>query len=129
VVTAHGQFTHLPIGEQSSVLRRRPGHRLAASQESCSHFDAILNVDGLSLVAVCDVDAQRARIAGDALGVCSFESYDEMPRYSEFGVVSVCTPSGLHARKAPPRRALGARHHRNTDGNFAATGRQARLRM
>ena len=32
---------------------------------SKNHFDAIGRVDGLSLSAVCDIDAERARAAGE----------------------------------------------------------------
>ena len=68
---------------------------------SKNHFDAIRKVDGLSLAAVCDIDAERAGRAGKEQGVPAYRSLDEMLRASEtespFDIVAVCTPSGLHS--------------------------------
>jgi len=68
---------------------------------SKNHFDAIRKVDGLSLAAVCDTDAERARHAGDEQGVPSYRTIDDMLRASgdgaPFDIVTVCTPSGLHS--------------------------------
>jgi UDP-N-acetyl-2-amino-2-deoxyglucuronate dehydrogenase len=68
---------------------------------SKNHFDAIRKVDGLSLAAVCDIDAERARRAGEEQGVPAYRSLDEMLRADEttspFDIVAVCTPSGLHS--------------------------------
>ena len=60
------------------------------------HVDAIEKVDGLSLVAVCDVDEGRARAAGEKAGVPWFTSLDAMLKGAELDIVAVCTPSGLH---------------------------------
>ena len=68
---------------------------------SKNHFDAIHKVDGLSLAAVCDTDAERARRAGEEQGVPAYRTLDDMLRASDdeapFDVVVVCTPSGLHS--------------------------------
>ena len=66
---------------------------------SKNHFDAIRKVDGLTLSAVCDTDAERARRAGEEQGVPYFRTIDDMLRGagSEIDVVAVCTPSGLHS--------------------------------
>jgi UDP-N-acetyl-2-amino-2-deoxyglucuronate dehydrogenase len=64
---------------------------------SKNHFDAIASVDGLTLAAVADIDAERARTAGEASGVPWFPSLDDMLAQGEFDIVSVCTPSGLHS--------------------------------
>jgi UDP-N-acetyl-2-amino-2-deoxyglucuronate dehydrogenase len=68
---------------------------------SKNHFDAIRKVDGLSLAAVCDIDAERAGRAGKEQGVPAYRSLDEMLRAGEtespFDIVAVCTPSGLHS--------------------------------
>ncbi len=61
-----------------------------------NHFEAIAAVDGLSLSAVCDVVAERAREAGEKWGVPWFTSYDEMLKTATCDVVVVATPSGLH---------------------------------
>jgi UDP-N-acetyl-2-amino-2-deoxyglucuronate dehydrogenase len=60
------------------------------------HFDAIAKVNGLTLAAVCDSDAGRARGAGAKTGVPWFTSIDKMLSDVQIDVVAVCTPSGLH---------------------------------
>jgi UDP-N-acetyl-2-amino-2-deoxyglucuronate dehydrogenase len=61
-----------------------------------NHFEAISAVDGLSLSAVCDIVADRAREAGEKHGVPWFTSFDEMLKQADCDVVVVATPSGLH---------------------------------
>lgn len=63
---------------------------------SRNHFEAIAQTDGLRLSAVCDVDAERARAAGEVQGVPSFTSIDEMLAAAPCELVAICTPSGLH---------------------------------
>lgn len=64
---------------------------------SRNHFDAIRQIDGLTLSAVCDILPDRAEAAGEREGVPWFTSLDEMLAGAECDLVSVCTPSGLHA--------------------------------
>jgi UDP-N-acetyl-2-amino-2-deoxyglucuronate dehydrogenase len=64
---------------------------------SKNHLDALARVDGLTLSAVCDIDVERARAAGDAHGVPWYRSLDELLRAGGSDVVSICTPSGLHS--------------------------------
>jgi UDP-N-acetyl-2-amino-2-deoxyglucuronate dehydrogenase len=63
---------------------------------SHNHFEAIDAVDGLTLSAVCDIVADRARQAGEKYGVPWFTSYDDMLKQADCDVVVVATPSGLH---------------------------------
>ena len=70
-----------------------------------NHFDALRNVDGLSLVAVSDTNEQRARAAGEAQGVPWFRSYEEMLKSVKSDAIAICTPSGLH----PQHGVLAAR--------------------
>ena len=63
---------------------------------SRNHFDAIAKIDGLRIVAVCDEVAERAREAGERLGVPSFDNYERMLGEAECDVVVIATPSGLH---------------------------------
>ena len=72
---------------------------------SRSHFDAIERVDGLALAGVCDVVTDRARAAGEELGVPWFRSEEEMLVSVPCEIVAVCTPSGLH----PAHGTLAAR--------------------
>ena len=71
-----------------------------------THFQALSRVDGLSLSAVCDVDAERARAAGDEFRVPWFTSYEQMLRDASCDVVVICTPSGMH----PAQGILAAQH-------------------
>jgi len=94
---------------------------------SKNHFDAIRKVDGLSLAAVCDIDAERARRAGEEQGVPSYRAIDDMLRAGEgetpFDVVAVCTPSGLHS--AHGAAAARARKHVITEKPMAISLTQA----
>jgi UDP-N-acetyl-2-amino-2-deoxyglucuronate dehydrogenase len=45
---------------------------------SQNHCEAIARIDGLELVAVCDVVEERARTAGERWGVRHFTSYEQM---------------------------------------------------
>jgi UDP-N-acetyl-2-amino-2-deoxyglucuronate dehydrogenase len=66
---------------------------------SKNHFDAISKVDGLDLVAVCDADSERAAKAGAEQGVPHFTSLEKMLKESACEVVTIATPSGLHAEQ------------------------------
>jgi UDP-N-acetyl-2-amino-2-deoxyglucuronate dehydrogenase len=63
---------------------------------SKNHFEAIEKIDGLELVAVCDIDAERARRAGAEWKAPHFTSYERMLAESNADVVTIATPSGLH---------------------------------
>ncbi|MBW8839996.1 MAG: Gfo/Idh/MocA family oxidoreductase, partial [Gemmatimonadetes bacterium] len=65
---------------------------------SRNHFEAIDKVNGLELVAVCDIIPERAREAGERHAVPSFESFDEMLSSVQCDAVALCTPSGLHPK-------------------------------
>ncbi len=54
-------------------------------------------IGGARLAAVCDVDRERAKEFGERLGVPYYQSFDEMMQNEPIDVVSVLTPSGLHA--------------------------------
>ncbi|MFL5584918.1 MAG: Gfo/Idh/MocA family protein [Gemmatimonadaceae bacterium] len=66
---------------------------------SKNHFEAIEKVDGLELCAVCDADAARAEQAGTQWGVPWFTSYEKMLKDAKADVVTIATPSGLHAEQ------------------------------
>jgi len=65
---------------------------------SRNHLDAIEQVEGIRLVGVADADVARARAVGEARGVPSFGSLEEMLAAVPSDLVSVCTPSGLHSQ-------------------------------
>jgi UDP-N-acetyl-2-amino-2-deoxyglucuronate dehydrogenase len=74
-----------------------------------THFDAIREVDGIELVAVCDAVEQRAREAGEQNDVPWFTSYSKMLSDVPSDAVAICTPSGLH----PAHGILAARAGRH----------------
>src|SRR4029450_5525646 len=97
---------------RTTPRRHRPGRGAAMTAEpqrsfklalvgcgriSRNHFDALRAIDGLELTAVCDVDEDRSRTAGEEQGVPWFRSLDDMLRQADCDVVTICTPSGLHA--------------------------------
>ncbi|MFL5487699.1 MAG: Gfo/Idh/MocA family protein [Gemmatimonadaceae bacterium] len=66
---------------------------------SKNHFEAIETVDGLELCAVCDGDPVRAEQAGTQWNVPWFTSYEKMLKDAKADVVTIATPSGLHAEQ------------------------------
>ncbi len=72
---------------------------------SANHFEALSKIDGLELVAVCDLVAERARAAGEAWHVPWFVNYEQMLATVPCDVVTIATPSGLH----PQHGAIAAR--------------------
>jgi UDP-N-acetyl-2-amino-2-deoxyglucuronate dehydrogenase len=66
---------------------------------SRNHFEALTRVPGLALSAVCDVDPERARQAGEQQSVPWFRSYEEMLAQAPCEIVCIATPSGLHAEQ------------------------------
>ena len=108
--------------------RLRPGGEFKVALVGCgrisrNHFEALRKIDGLTLTAVCDVVPERAKAAAEQEGVASFMSYEEMLKRADCDVVSVCTPSGLHAAQG----ALAARSgkHVVTEKPMAITLGQA----
>ena len=57
-------------------------------------------IAGARLAAVCDIHRDRAESFGLRFNVPAFNSIDEMLRNTSFDVVSVLTPSGMHADHA-----------------------------
>jgi len=57
-------------------------------------------IQGARLSAVCDSDHQRASAFGARYGVPAFRSVDQMLSMPDIDVVSVLTPSGMHAEHA-----------------------------
>jgi UDP-N-acetyl-2-amino-2-deoxyglucuronate dehydrogenase len=76
---------------------------------SKNHFEAIEQIDGLALAAVCDVDPDRAAQAGAQGNVPHYSSYEKMLKESNADVVTIATPSGLHAEQGVAA-ALAGKH-------------------
>lgn len=61
------------------------------------HADQLVGVQGAKLVAVADVNPERAQAVANKYGVDWHSNYEEMLQRADIDVVNVCTPSGLHA--------------------------------
>jgi UDP-N-acetyl-2-amino-2-deoxyglucuronate dehydrogenase len=104
------------------------GHDIEIALVGCgrisrNHFDAIANVDGLRLSAVCDSEEARARQAGDEQGVPWFTSLQKMLESVKCDVVTLCTPSGLHSAQGVAAARAGK--HVITEKPMAITLEQA----
>lgn len=63
-----------------------------------THADAIKGLgDGGKLVAVCDTNPEALSRGTDATGAAGYANLETMLQSDEIDVVSICTPSGLHA--------------------------------
>ena len=74
---------------------------------SRSHFEALGRVPGLSLTAVCDINVERARAAGEEFGVPWFRTIEELLAKAPSDVVAIATPSGLHPQQGIQAAAAG----------------------
>jgi UDP-N-acetyl-2-amino-2-deoxyglucuronate dehydrogenase len=111
-----------------TLPRTRAGGEFKLALVGCgriskNHFDALRKIEGLTIAAVCDIVPERAEAAGVQEGVAAFTSYEEMLQRAECDIVTVCTPSGLHAAQG----ALAARagKHVITEKPMAITLGQA----
>ncbi|MFZ7086710.1 Gfo/Idh/MocA family protein [Curtobacterium sp. RRHDQ10] len=64
---------------------------------SALHIDALQALPGVDLVAVCDVDEQRATNTASTIGVAAYTDAGRMLDELQLDVVSVCTPHAEHA--------------------------------
>ena len=65
-----------------------------------NHFAAITqHIEDFELTAVCDVDAERLNQHMSEHKVSGYIRYEDLLRESDCDLVSLCTPSGLHARQ------------------------------
>lgn len=61
-----------------------------------NHLNALKDLPGATLAAVCDIVADRARAYSEQFGVPWYEDYHAMLQREEVDVVGVITPSGMH---------------------------------
>jgi UDP-N-acetyl-2-amino-2-deoxyglucuronate dehydrogenase len=65
------------------------------------HIEAIANIEGAKLVALCDMNPTRLHEMKERLNVACFLGLADMfETEPEIDVVCICTPSGLHAQHA-----------------------------
>ena len=73
------------------------------------HARAIMALDDAELVALCDVNAERAAEYAKKYGVKPYSDFDAMLSDPDIDAVTICTPSGMHAEQSI--RALKAEKH------------------
>lgn len=65
---------------------------------SKKHIDAIISIKDAELVALCDIEIDKAKKQSEyADNVNYYASYDDMLEKEDVDVVNILTPSGLHA--------------------------------
>lgn len=90
-----------------------------------AHFRSFQAVKECELVAVCDIDAGRAKEAGAKFGIPNvFTDYREMLKGDLVDAVSVCTPNNCHMPQAIA--ALNAGKHVLCEKPLAMNAAQAR---
>ena len=73
------------------------------------HANSVCELENAELVGVTDVNPQSAAAFAEKYNCRVFSSVDELIADSDVEVVSICTPSGLHAPMAQ-KAAEGGKH-------------------
>ena len=60
------------------------------------HVEGIAQVDDIELVAVCDINEQKAKAFSEKCGVPYFLNYKDLPSNVDFDAVIINLPHGLH---------------------------------
>jgi UDP-N-acetyl-2-amino-2-deoxyglucuronate dehydrogenase len=65
------------------------------------HCRSIVETEGIELVAVCDLDIEKANVYRDQFGAKAYRDYHEMLRENpQIDTVAIVTPSGMHYEHA-----------------------------
>jgi UDP-N-acetyl-2-amino-2-deoxyglucuronate dehydrogenase len=65
---------------------------------SASHFASLAELSNIfELSCVCDIDSQVASNVAQSRNIDAFTHLDSLLKRSELDLISICTPSGLHA--------------------------------
>jgi len=92
----------------SSGGRRAHGFGIVgAGVISAAHADAIASLPDARLIAVTDVEPERAKSLAARHGCAAEPDLDALLARDDIDVVSVCTPSGLHAETGIRAAAAG----------------------
>ena len=85
------------------------------------HLPGHKKVEGVSVIAVCDIDAERAKLFAEKHDIKHvFTDYNDLVAMDELDAVSVCTPNNFHA--APTIAALEAGKHVICEKPIAGNG-------
>ena len=89
-----------------------------------AHCDWIRSTEGLSLVAVCDIDPKRTAVAKkDFPWIEAYNHIDEMLSYADIDLVTIVTPHNTHAELA--MKCLKARRHVIVEKPMCLTAEEA----
>ncbi|MDR3085309.1 MAG: Gfo/Idh/MocA family oxidoreductase [Christensenellaceae bacterium] len=61
------------------------------------HLDAITKVEQTELIAVCDLDEEKAKSYAERYGCAYTTSFEELIAREDIDLVHICLPSGMHA--------------------------------
>src|ERR1043166_7447779 len=96
-------------GDQAGVFARKPtiaGRKIRFALVGCGrispkHFEAVeAHATAAELVAVADIDSAAVERASAATGAPGFDSLEALLAGAHAALVTLATPSGLHARQA-----------------------------
>lgn len=62
------------------------------------HIDFLREMDGVRVLAVCDIIPERARQIARQINTDFFTNYKDLLKIQQIDIVNICTPNGLHAQ-------------------------------
>lgn len=72
---------------------------IGAGRRAQAHYRALAQVENAEVVAICDVDAARAREAAEPFGADTYADYRDMLDTEQPDAVYIVTPPNLHAEQ------------------------------
>lgn len=70
---------------------------IGCGRVSGHHCRSVMQTEGAALVAVCDLELEKARVYQDQFGVPAYTNYREMlTAHPAINTVAIVTPSGMH---------------------------------
>ncbi|MBU1975633.1 MAG: Gfo/Idh/MocA family oxidoreductase [Nanoarchaeota archaeon] len=93
------------MGKESDNTRKYKVALVGCGRISSKHFNAIKQIPELKLIAVCDINKEKAEKAAKEQGCTAFTDYENMLDTAKPNVVSICTPNYLH----PEQTIMAAR--------------------
>ena len=65
-----------------------------------THCNAYLSIEDAKLVAVCDINEEKANMLCEKHGAKSYTDYETMISNEEFDILDICLPTYLHSKYA-----------------------------
>lgn len=76
------------------------------------HLKQYAMVESIEMVAVCDVDSEKAKQAASKFGIAKvYSDYQELFRQERLDLASICTPNNLHATMVKAALEAGIHVH------------------